>query len=125
MPLGDLDDRQHQAEDEIIGELALVAGDEAQDDGLGLSVASLLDDDAFLDDRLVDLVLDVLHERAEFLERNDDLGRDERGPEPFDDHQLETVLPLVVGDLLAQDLPWQSSRTSGSWATIMSRSAAL
>ena len=37
---GDLDDRQHQAENEVVGELALVAGDEAQDDDLGLPVSS-------------------------------------------------------------------------------------
>ena len=45
-----------------------------------------------------------VHDVAERGERDDHLGRHEARAEPLDDHELEAVLPLVLGDLVAEDL---------------------
>jgi hypothetical protein len=102
--LGDLHDGEHEAEDEVVAQLALVGGDEAEDHDLRLAVGATPDDDALLDDRLVDLALDLLHHVAERVERHDDLGRHERRAEALHDHQLEAMLPLVLGDAVGEDL---------------------
>src|SRR3990170_3271475 len=95
---------QDQSKDEIVAEAALVAGDETEDDGLRSAIPTVLYDDALFDDGLIDLALDLAQGPTQARQWHHDLRWHQRGPQPFDDHQLEAVLPLVLGDARGQHL---------------------
>ena len=78
--------------------------DEAQDDCLG-AILAVGDDDAFLDQRLGDGLVDVREHIAQLGQRDDDLGGNDRRAQALDPHQAEALLPLVLGDLIGQHLP--------------------
>ena len=93
-------------EGERVGEAeapgSFVARNEAEDDHLGLAPGAPPNHDRFLHERLPDLAFDLVERPRQPIQRDDHLGRHQRRPEPLDRHQLEPVLPLVIGQVLRQ-----------------------
>ena len=100
----DFHDGQRQGKDEVVPELPLVAGDEAEYDHLGIAPGAFPNDQPLLDDGLADLAFHFGHHIPKRRERNDHLGGHEARAKPFDNHHLETVVPLVVSDLVREEL---------------------
>src|SRR5512137_769975 len=98
MLLRDPGDGERERKNEIIAEASLVAGNEAQDDHFGLTVLAIANENALLDQRLADLSLNIRHEIAKGLERDHDFGGHQAWAQALHHHQLEAVLPFVLGD---------------------------
>ncbi len=95
--LGDGDDREGEREGRVEGEGASVVRDEAQQHDV---VA--LAEHALEHERLTDLGVDLLEHRGQRRQRDDDLGRDDRGPDALQAHGGEALLPFMLRGLGGQ-----------------------
>ena len=57
---------------------------------------------ALQDQGLLDCLLDLVQGLAQVLEGHHDLRRQQAGTQPLDVHQIESLIPLVPGDLVIQ-----------------------
>jgi len=97
--LGNLDDGQGQAKGHIVAQGPLVVGDKAEQRHLAVAI-----DHALHDQRLLDGLFDLVQGLAQVLYGHHHLGGQQARPQALDVHQVIALIPLVVGNLLTQQL---------------------